>query len=476
MTAMRLTLFGALSVVAIALAGCGGGTVERTGAPPGVTAAAVVPADAALFVGAVTDSESEAWQRVETLLGRFPDGDRLLGELTKSFAEDGVDWERDVKPALGPVSAIVLLRGGGEPVALTKPPLRAKLDALLGKADDDVETRSLEDGWVAIAKQQATLDAYEHALDGPRLADDDEFAGALDGLPGDALAAVFVRPGALNVSGLSGPTGTALPAALAGGFRWAGAALTPADDGFSVEGTVRMDDAPAAYEPTLLRRVPGGAMLAVSFHGDERIFDTLSGEQGLGPFLPMVEGALGVELEDLLGLVKGQGVLYVRPGLPIPEVTLAVETDDAAAAVDTLDRVARKLGADVRPTTVDGVDAHRVAVGPVTVTWAVADGVLVVSTGASALHDFGAGGGKLVDEDTFGRAAERVGLGDRTRGFAYVDVRSVGELVAGLVGLSGDDLPPELTRNLEPLESFAANASDDGDGVRLRAFLSVPGS
>jgi hypothetical protein len=461
-------------VAGLVLAGCGSGSTGGAGAPRSAGPAAVVPADAALYLGVVTDSGSAEWKQVEELLGRFPDGHKLLSLVADELSGEQIDWEQDVKPAIGDVSAIVLPKGSTDPIAITKPSLRAKLDALLGRSDMPTATKTLEDGWVAIAEKQATLDAYEHALDGPRLADDEEFADAIDGLPEDALGTFFVRPAALNVGGWSAYPGTFTHSPLPGGLDWLGAALTARDDGLALDGSARMDSPPQGYEPTLLRRVPAGVVLALSFHGNQKAVDALTGSDALRQYLPMIEEALGVSLQDVLALLQGQGVVYVRPGLPIPEVTLAVETDDGDAATRTIDRIARKLGGTVETTDVDGVQAHLMRIQQVRITWAAFDGTLLVSTGANAIRDFRSGDAKLVDEASFERAAEKVGLGDETAGLAYVDMRRVTELIDGIAGLAGEDVPPELSRNLDPTESFAANASRDGDRVRFRGFLSVP--
>jgi hypothetical protein len=473
MTPMRFVLASLLA--GLLLAGCGSGSAaDGAGAPRSAGAASIVPADAALYLGVVTDSGSAAWKQVEELLGRVPDGDKLLSLVADELSGEQLDWEDDVRPALGDVSAIVLPKGSDDPIALTKPSLRAKLDALLSRADEPSATQTLEDGWVAIAEKQAMLDAYEHALDGPRLADDDEFAAAIDGLPEDALGAFFMRASALDLSGIEGAAGGGLPTSVTGGLQWLVASLTARDNGLAVDGTAKLDDAPASYEPDLLQRVPGGVVLAASFHGDADTYRKLTTDENLAPYLHEVEAVLGVTLQDVLGLVEGEGVVYVRPGLPIPEVTIAAEEEDGAKATATLDRIARKLGLQVETATVDGVETHAVRFESVRITWAVFDGTLLVSSGRNALADFRSDDAKLVDEEAFGRAADEVELGDRTAGLFYVDMRRVAELIDGIATLAEEDVPPELSRNLAPIESFAANANVDGGEVDLHGFLSVP--
>ena len=470
MTLVRGRLL-ALLLVAGLVAGCGSETVEQPGASRTAGPAAMAPADAAAYVGVVTEADSAEWQAFEDLLGRFPDGDQLLSKVAEAISSEGVDWDEDVAPALGPITAIVLPRGGTEPVVLTKPSLRAKLDALLNRSSQAFETAQLEDGWVAVSGRRATLDAYEHALDGPRLDADDEFTDAIVDLPENALATAFVRASGLSSGGWtaygSGTPAPAIPLPAAG-FDWLAASVAAEDDGVGIDGTMQLDDAPASYEPTLLRQVPAGAVLAVSFSGARDALDKLTGAPGLP--LPPIEEVLGVKLEDVFGLLGGQGVMYVRPGLPIPEVTLVTETDDESKAVATVDRIARKLAGDVQVTDSGGVELHSIRAGSVTITWAADDGLLVVSSGTHALAHFRSDDAKLVDEEAFTRATETVELGDTTSGFVYVDMQRLSELIDGIAALSDKDLPPELARNLEPIESLAVNV----DGSSFHGFLRVP--
>src|SRR5687767_2245307 len=91
----------ALTLV-LALAGCGGGGGEAGGA-----AADFVPADVGLYATGNTDFESEEWQQAEELVGRFPDGERAIAMLLEELQEEDVDFEQDVRPALGPEVAVV---------------------------------------------------------------------------------------------------------------------------------------------------------------------------------------------------------------------------------------------------------------------------------------------------------------------------------------------------------------------------------
>ena len=174
---MRRVLPAALTALALVAGGCGGGGGDG-GATADDSAAGLVPATVPVFVALETDLDSEQWNTLETLLDKFPGKERLLAQLRASLAEEGVDFERDVRPALGDELDVVWLdlAGGGENVvALTRPRDEEKLDQLLEKGDDP-PVRGEVEGWTVVADDQATLDRFEQARGDDSLADSEIFA------------------------------------------------------------------------------------------------------------------------------------------------------------------------------------------------------------------------------------------------------------------------------------------------------------
>jgi hypothetical protein len=480
MVSMRPALVSLLLVVTLGLAaGCGGGenVVQTTGAATD-GAAQLAPRDSAAYVGIDTNLDSAQWQQLQELLDRFPDGDQLVQKIVDEAGKDGVSWD-DVKPALGPLTAVVLLRGKSSPVVLVQPEDRAKLDALLAKSDERQVSTDLEDGWVAIARTQAELDAYREARELGGLDEDATFRTAMEDLPADSLASGFVRGDAFDAATAlqSNPLGVTGLSGAGNDLQSLGFAVEAQDDGLHVVGSVRAKgDVPdvQSYEPTLLAKVPDRTFVALSFHGTADLSDQLSSNGALKSLLPMIEQGLGIKLADVAELIEGEVVLYVRPGVGIPEVTLAAEAPDEARAIGIVDRLARGLQGTVETLEVDGVTAHAVQAQQVRIAWAAFDNVLLVSTGPTAFRDFRGDGEKLVDDEGFQAAMEQVGgLGNETGGLAYVDLSEAVPFIDGLAGLAGDRLPDVWRRNLEPLESFAAQGSQDGDAVRFEAFLGV---
>src|SRR5712691_6522538 len=115
MRAAAAALGVGLALVAAGCAGAGARTA-RSG-DLGRDAAALVPPDALAFVSVNTKVESEQWKTVENLTGG-------LALLRKSLPKHGLDFDRDVRPALGDELDLAVLgvqNGKPEAIALAKP-------------------------------------------------------------------------------------------------------------------------------------------------------------------------------------------------------------------------------------------------------------------------------------------------------------------------------------------------------------------
>jgi hypothetical protein len=464
---MRVALLACVAAVLLALGGCGGDSgTSAAGDGPG--AAALVPADVAAFVSLNTDADSAQVERLRELAERFPllrDG---LEGILRELAGEDLSWEHDVEPAVGPELALVLLGAGEAVVALTEPDDPAKLQALVARAEEDLVAVEWEDGWHAIG-EAADLEAFEAARGGDSLADSDSYADAFDGLADEALAKVYASGAVLeDVAGQFGA-----PADV-GSFETAGLVLEAVDDGVRLDGRASgVEGTPADFEPQLLERVPADAFLAVSFSGlDEAISSLRSAPV---PFLPDVERALGVTLDELGTLLAGEGVLYARSGVPIPEATLVLEPANAQSALATLRTLADKLadatGGSVQRAEVDGVEVQYVEIEGVRVQFAGFDGRVIVTTGIAGIRDFRDDGDKLTGTDVFEDAADAAGFGERTNGLLYVDFGEALPVIEGLAGLAGEDLPADVRENLEPLESLFVHGHVDGDELRFGGVL-----
>src|SRR5918999_2104921 len=203
---MRVRHVLAPVALALLLAACGGGgdATKTT-----LSGAEMVPADAPLFLTVDTDLESEQWQTAQDLLDKFPGKERLLDELKEGMSEDDVDFERDVRPVLGPELSVAWLDIENDDtfVGFMQPKDEAKLNALLEKGDEPLVHTKIGD-WTVFAESQQVLDRFRRAQEGEKLSASDAYDEAVETVPEDALFKLY----------FGGPQGRrAIEKGLAGG-------------------------------------------------------------------------------------------------------------------------------------------------------------------------------------------------------------------------------------------------------------------
>ncbi len=402
---MRRLVFALISLaIATGAAGCGSGAGQSG------DAASLAPAGARALVEIDGDFDSDQWQAARELAARFPDGEKALEQV------------REVDEAAGDRIVGVAV-DDEEFVALTQPDDQAKLDSFL--AEHDLVSREIE-GWTAVAEDAAVLDRYRAALERGTLEGDERYEAAGEALSDDALATVYARGD--------------------GEFEWAAFALTAEEEGLRLAGRVRGGSGEA--EPVasdLLAEVPGDVLAVLAFGG------------GLVP--SELPNPLGVDLRPIAELLAGGGVVWARPGLPVPEVTALLPEGEA----DQLDALVRTfLGQEPEAAELDGRPAKRVRVGSVTITYGEVDGRLVITTAAAP-----GASGRLTDDRDFQDAREVSGMPDETNGFLYVNLRRI----VPLLGFLGAD--DELSRNLEPIASVLAFATGEGRDHELVVFVEI---
>ena len=488
MRLLRLTVLVSCFAVFPVLAGCG--TDDEAALPAG---AELVPAQTVLFIALDTDFDSDQWQTAGDLLDKFPDGDKarsfILGELSK----EGVDLEGDIKPALGPQVNIAWLDAADEDafVGFTQPSDEAKLRALLEKDGEEIFFRDVE-GWTAFATNEKYLDMLDVATPDGSLAADSRFVEAMGHVAEDALVRLYFN-GPAAETGLSGSADVDLGAVaelLPGGtVPWVSASLSAEDGGGRVDGAVGFAGDPTgfvspSYEANLPDVAPAGALAYFSFKDLESQLSTFRDlfaqlepdvERDIGRF----EAEVGVSLEEDIGpLLAGEGALYVRQGLFIPEVTLLLEVEDEANAMAVLDGLVAGLRdfvplGEARTIDVEGVEARQVDIeAPLSIFYAAFDGHLVVTSQRAGIAAIRADGDRLSGDDRFQQALSDAGMPDETAGFAYVDLK---EIIAYALGFAGaaQDVPDEVGRNLEPLEHLVFFSTREDNVVEFSGFLAL---
>jgi Protein of unknown function (DUF3352) len=471
---MRFALALLLLPLALAVAACGGGSTSATGTGT-ASGAEVTPADAVAFISLNTDDGSEQWQQADELLKKLPVRDKLLQSLEESLADENLDFEQDVRPALGPTLGLALIEtGAGENalVGMTQADDEEKLNALLAKGDEPTAHEDV-DGWTVFSDNQAALDAF--TADGDKLADDEAFQDAMADLPEAANAKAYLG-GAGTTTALRRQVplfGAAAPTS----FDWVSLAVSSEDDGWKIDGFAKGGGGGSEpVDSALLEEIPSGALVAVVFDGSNTsALDQLRKNPALSLQSAQLERLLGISLEDVVGLLRGEVALYVRPGSPIPEVTLISKPDSPDAALQTLDRAITRIGVMTgnapKRTTIGGVEVRQFDYDEYSFFYGVRDDALVVSTSTAAFRD--SSGASLQDDPAFSAAADAVELPDDETALLYVNIRDSVPTIEGLARAAGDPVPPDVSATLNALDSFIAFSTTEGDVAHFTGLLKL---
>ena len=476
--------FGIAIAASLALlaSACGGSSSSSSGSSE--SGAAIAPAGTALFVSVSSDLDSSQWKTAQALLDKFPGHAKIVADLRASFEKDSkLDFENDVRPALGPEIDVIwldLANKGSNLVAVTQPKDDAKFKAMIDKGNATGDTKLLTEkvgDWTAISDKQASLDAFKQASAGDKLADAQPFKDATGKLSGDAIVKAYAN-GAKVTDTLQQSFSQLGPALAAQGkLTWVSAELVAQDGGMKLDAYSKSENAPASsqgkpYTSELLSRVPADAVAFLTFRGGNS-FDRLQQQSSQVP--QQFQSFLGVA-KSLGPIFKNETALYVRPGTPIPEITLLAKPDSAADGVAAVDKLVAALGLlggglKATPATIGGVKVERLDLGQFAILYGDAAGTFVVSTSERAFSQ--EGGDKLSDSSFFKDAAKSAGMPAATGGFVYLNLKDGIPLAESFAQLAGSGLSPDTIANLRPLRSFLAYATADGGEGSATAFLGI---
>lgn len=404
---MRAALVAALAAgLLLVVSGCGSSTAATD--PLGQDAASLVPPSAVAFVTANSHLDSDQWGAIKKLAPAGSVGPDLIRDLPAAFGDQ--------------VTLAVLGIDNGNPdaIAIAKPKDESKLRAFAEKYSQGGEHYTIEhvSGWSVVADSDAAFQAVRDASAGTSLADTEEFKNGMAKLGGSAVAKIYASGEGLKL----------LPAqtrALLGSPQWVAARVEGAKDSVLVDARASGPSSLPTYKPTLLRDVPSGSILAVSFKDASKL-----------PFL-----------QQYLSGVTGEGVLYIVPGAILPVITLEVQTQHPAAAELEFRKIARQIGKNV-PLKVERHGSK-----------------VLLTTAARGLT----GGGKsIVDDKAFKDALESVDAPDQVAFLAYADLNRLAPLIQAFGPLlsKGGSSKVEIPKDLDTLVAW-------GGAARVEARLTV---
>lgn len=494
------TFFGVRRLISLVAAAVGASLLlvacGSDGSDAGSGGATIAPASAPIFLSIDTDFDGEQWQRAQDLLRRFPGGRDALRSLLRKLDADGVNLERDVKPAVGPEVVVVWLdlEDDDAVVVLTQPRDEAKFRELVERGDEPGVVGEAED-WMVAAETQEVLDRFQRERGDDSLAENEEFQRATRDLPEDALATVYASGEALTQQVTGKPEMTPEERATLecfledGSVPPLGAALAAEDEGvrITMAGPVG-EGAPETGDSALADEIPAGATSFVSVHGlgdvlRERIRCVADANEEAARTIAQLELGLGVSLdEDVLPLFAGETVLAAYPGeaeVPgharMPVDLVVTEVEDEARAREVADKIAARAsafveGVDVQDVTVAGVEAKHVTIrGQTSLFYGAFEGKLVVASSEEALAAVAGDADAFGESEAFTSALETADVPDATSGLVFLALSDAVEEYGGLGGVPS----PEIEANLEPLRSLLLWGDAGEDGFSVEAFLQI---
>jgi hypothetical protein len=477
------------AVLTLAAAGCGG--TEGVGAG----ASDIVPASVPAFVAVDTDPASSQWKTVDALASRFPDKQKGVSALKRDLREEeGIDWEKDVKPALGKELDLAWLdfrRSGKNFVLLMQPKDEAKLKQLIAKGNEKQPSEKLLyekfRGWYVLAEERSVIDRFEDESESASstLAQESAFQDSMDRLGGDAIARAYVS-GKVLIDLARRYGGREIRPFLekAGTLDWIAARLGATSHGVGFDAIVHgtpgslFKGLPRTkpFSPKLTKIVPQNALVYWTFHGSKNMF---SGLEKNALFTTPGFRQFARIFRQLAKVLQGENALYLRPGagraadarFDIPEVTLVAAPGEGVDGAAVLDRLlTRELELAPDRTTIAGTPVRKLAAGGIGLYYANVDGKFVATDLPAGIRGLRSGGKSLADSDTYREAADASGLPGKTHEFVYVDIHSTIPLVEKL---AQERIPTEIRRNLKPLQSAVEYAVSRSHELQVTVFLRI---
>lgn len=527
MTSIRTLAVAGTCALALVVAACGG--ASTSGGAPGAAgtdgkAADAFPLSTLLFVDASADVNSSAWQKLRTVLGRFPGYAQVEQKLVAEMSgDDDFQYARDIEPWLGDevavgVLAITLAKGEPAPqyVVYAESTDDAKAVAALtrdGTTKTTGEDRGYtllqtEDGDVAavghnavlLAGDSASLKESIDAREGPesdRLTASETFDETLATLPDDNVVVAYLdgpklaqlADTAIAAAGSEATRG--LPAGQLDqamksldAIRAVGVSLGADEGGVRVHATTMLDGTKDAakdrVEPGTIDLVDSAPADAVAFAGTigagkavESTYQQLAAQPEVAQGIAGIEAMTGLNVEqDLLPLLSGEVGLYVGGGAP-PSGALLLQPSDPEAAAASMGKITKAIGQLAQGdedapqfAPLPSGQGESAKVDGHTVSWVRADDVIALG--------FDTGGtppaGGLGSSDAYTSVRDAAKPPDELSALLYLDVAKIVDLAQRA---SGEQAPADVQANLKALGGFLAWSTTKGDVAESEAYLQV---
>jgi len=415
---VRISLAAALAALALVVAGCGGDPQVAGDSSLGATAASLVPADALAFVSIDTDQSSDQRQALQQLTSGLPIRAKVLAKLEALLAKQGLDYTKDVRPALGPELDLALLPGTdghAEPVALTQPADESKLAALAAKFDSGDEHYTVEriGDWSVVADSADVFAAVNAAKSGRSLAETSGYTAAQKALPGDAITRAYAdRAAFAAVPALKQLAG------VVGMSEWVAATVSANGNALVLHAASPVTGTVSTGAAGLLGDIPSGVIAAAAFNGSAKLGSALSSLRG-----GALTSALGVTPATLASLAGGKGAVYVQANGLLPLAGLELQPQQPQRAMSALRAVA---------------SAVRARSGGMVALTVVRQGSRVyLADSQAAIAALQSSGSKLVDDSQFKAATAAAGVPAHTSFLVYADVTRLAPILSVVSGALG---------------------------------------
>jgi hypothetical protein len=477
-----------LAFASLALAGCGG-TTSRTAAG----GAEIVPADATMFVAINTDADAAQWRAVNELANRFSDKQNVEQTVKEGLQDQGLDWDTDVKAAIGPEFDFVWLhldQQGQNFVVLTQPKDTAKFDRLIKKAQESSTElfRAKVGGWEVLAPSEAAVEQFvrESESSDSKLADEDGFSAAMSNYPDDALLRFYLDgPPVMDLARDELSADDRAYVDKLGRLDWIASGLNVTSAGVRFDLNVHGKAGPALKDvvPTkpfgaaLTQEVPSDALAYFAFHGAKGMLTGLEDNPLFSEQVPELHRYAGV-LKSVESLLQGENAFYVRPAGKgkTPEVTFVAEPAPGTDGAATLDRLIKRyrseleLPAQPKRSRVAGLPAHTIDLGEYKVHYANVGNRLVITNLGAGFRALKGNPPSLADSQDFQQAVDSAGMPAKTQGFFYVNVKGGLDYAQRL---ANTNIPSGIQKNLRPLRSVVEYAATQPSEIQVTFFLRI---